>query len=78
MHKGIGVWCNGNTADSGPAFPGSSPGTPTKRKIPPIGGISLFLILSIDCLDLLSDEVHVILQLLNLTVHLVDEAVTLL
>ena len=27
--KGIGVWCNGNTADSGPAFPGSSPGTPT-------------------------------------------------
>ena len=28
----FGVWCNGNTADSGPAFPGSSPGTPTKRK----------------------------------------------
>ena len=28
-NKGIGVWCNGNTADSGPAFPGSSPGTPT-------------------------------------------------
>ena len=28
--KLIGVWCNGNTADSGPAFPGSSPGTPTK------------------------------------------------
>ena len=27
----VGVWCNGNTADSGPAFPGSSPGTPTKR-----------------------------------------------
>ena len=27
--KKIGVWCNGNTADSGPAFPGSSPGTPT-------------------------------------------------
>ena len=25
----FGVWCNGNTADSGPAFPGSSPGTPT-------------------------------------------------
>ena len=29
--KMIGVWCNGNTADSGPAFPGSSPGTPTKK-----------------------------------------------
>ncbi len=29
--KTIGLWCNGNTADSGPAFPGSSPGSPTKR-----------------------------------------------
>ena len=28
----IGVWCNGNTADSGPAFPGSNPGTPTKER----------------------------------------------
>ena len=27
----FGVWCNGNTADSGPAFPGSSPGTPTTQ-----------------------------------------------
>ena len=27
----FGVWCNGNTADSGPAFPGSSPGTPTEK-----------------------------------------------
>ena len=26
-----GLWCNGNTADSGPAFPGSSPGSPTKE-----------------------------------------------
>ena len=29
--KSIGLWCNGNTADSGPAFSGSSPDTPTKR-----------------------------------------------
>ena len=29
----IGVWCNGNTADSGPAFPGSSPGTPTRKTL---------------------------------------------
>ena len=29
----FGVWCNGNTADSGPAFPGSSPGTPTKKEM---------------------------------------------
>ena len=28
----IGLWCNGNTADSGPAFPGSSPGSPTKKE----------------------------------------------
>ena len=38
----IGVWCNGNTADSGPAFPGSSPGTPTEKKRGFHGG-SLFL-----------------------------------
>ena len=30
----FGVWCNGNTADSGPAFPGSSPGTPTQTRLP--------------------------------------------
>ena len=29
----FGVWCNGNTADSGPAFPGSSPGTPTRKTL---------------------------------------------
>ena len=28
----IGLWCNGNTADSGPAFPGSSPGSPTEKR----------------------------------------------
>ena len=27
--RSTGLWCNGNTADSGPAFPGSSPGSPT-------------------------------------------------
>ena len=25
-----GIWCNGNTTDSGPVIPGSSPGIPTK------------------------------------------------
>ena len=25
----IGVWCNGNTTDSGPVILGSSPSTPT-------------------------------------------------
>ena len=43
----FGVWCNGNTADSGPAFPGSSPGTPTKQE-----GVSmmahLFLLLFVN------------------------------
>src|SRR3712207_5265453 len=27
----IGLWCNGNTTDSGPVIPGSSPGSPTKK-----------------------------------------------
>ena len=30
----IGIWCNGNTTDSGPVFPGSSPGIPTKERLP--------------------------------------------
>ena len=28
----IGLWCNGNTTDSGPVIPGSNPGSPTKQK----------------------------------------------
>ena len=31
-NRNFGLWCNGNTADSGPAFPGSSPGSPTKKE----------------------------------------------
>ena len=27
----IGLWCNGNTTDSGPVIPGSNPGSPTKK-----------------------------------------------
>ena len=35
----IGLWCNGNTTDSGPVIPGSNPGSPTNlpylsQKIP--------------------------------------------
>ena len=26
----IGIWCNGNTTDSGPVIPGSNPGIPTE------------------------------------------------
>ena len=42
----LGLWCNGNTADSGPAFPGSSPGSPTERF--PIGNLffCLFSVIS--------------------------------
>ena len=29
MQIEIGVWCNGNTTDSGPVILGSSPSTPT-------------------------------------------------
>ena len=28
--KIIGLWCNGNTTDSGPVIPGSNPGSPTE------------------------------------------------
>ena len=28
-----GIWCNGNTTDSGPVIPGSNPGIPTLREI---------------------------------------------
>ena len=31
--KCIGVWCNGNTTDSGPVILGSSPSTPTQKKV---------------------------------------------
>ncbi len=30
QQKDIGIWCNGNTTDSGPVIPGSNPGIPTK------------------------------------------------
>ena len=30
-HK-IGIWCNGNTTDSGPVIPGSNPGSPTEKR----------------------------------------------
>ncbi len=32
FEQNTGLWCNGNTADSGPAFPGSSPGSPAKKE----------------------------------------------
>ena len=28
----IGIWCNGNTTDSGPVIPGSNPGIPTEER----------------------------------------------
>ncbi len=37
-----GLWCNGNTADSGPAFPGSSPGSPAQRIETQVGASILF------------------------------------
>ena len=29
----IGIWCNGNTTDSGPVILGSSPSIPTNKRI---------------------------------------------
>ena len=43
-HLSLGLWCNGNTADSGPAFPGSSPGSPTERF--PFGNLFFYFIAS--------------------------------
>ena len=31
--KHIGIWCNGNTTDSGPVILGSSPSIPTYEKV---------------------------------------------
>ena len=31
MKCSIGLWCNGNTTDSGPVIPGSNPGSPTQH-----------------------------------------------
>ena len=33
--KIIGLWCNGNTTDSGPVILGSNPGSPTKATLTP-------------------------------------------
>ncbi len=41
----IGVWCNGNTTDSGPVILGSSPSTPTLKvaKLLKIKHLAIFL-----------------------------------
>ena len=41
----IGVWCNGNTTDSGPVILGSSPSTPTEEiaKLLKIKHLAIFL-----------------------------------
>lgn len=41
-------------------------------------GMILVFVLGIDGLNLLADEIHVVLELLHLTVHLVDEGIALL
>ena len=50
MKCSIGLWCNGNTTDSGPVIPGSNPGSPTNlpylsQKTPKIASFSGFLLL---------------------------------
>ena len=32
VFESIGIWCNGNTTDSGPVILGSSPSIPTNKK----------------------------------------------
>ena len=40
--KIIGIWCNGNTTDSGPVIPGSSPGIPTDERVEVFNSLFLF------------------------------------
>ena len=42
----IGIWCNGNTTDSGPVIPGSSPGIPTASKSKLIFQLGFFVLSS--------------------------------
>ena len=41
-----GVWCNGNTTDSGPVILGSSPSTPTQKPLHPFGE-GVFVLVSV-------------------------------
>ena len=42
-----GLWCNGNTTDSGPVFLGSNPGSPTEEDRS--GDLFLYLYFSLHC-----------------------------
>ena len=42
--KNNGIWCNGNTTDSGPVIPGSSPGIPTTLKSKLIFQLGFFVL----------------------------------
>ena len=55
--KSIGLWCNGNTADSGPAFPGSSPGSPTARRADIYVSARLFFTLSLSYIKTTGEEI---------------------
>lgn len=44
----IELWCNGNTTDSGPVIPGSSPGSSTKTNVKPCNRLIAGLFVSID------------------------------
>ncbi len=46
----LGLWCNGNTTDSGPVILGSSPGSPTQKKGMSIGTFP-FLLPCPECRD---------------------------
>ena len=51
MKCSIGLWCNGNTTDSGPVIPGSNPGSPTTHQQKPtkIASFSGFCCFSTMC-----------------------------
>ena len=44
--RNIGLWCNGNTTDSGPVILGSNPGSPTQTKCNGLCNAEVFLLVN--------------------------------
>ena len=56
--KHIGIWCNGNTTDSGPVILGSSPSIPTNEKVQQIDVAPFCVIRHFILIDYVYATVH--------------------
>ena len=54
----IGIWCNGNTTDSGPVILGSSPSIPTDEKVQQIDVAPFCVIRHFILIDYVYATVH--------------------